>query len=203
MGLCAYTVKKEQGRQRYDWDPQTPETIGQSVVLAVLFLFVGTAAGTIFCNHMSMEMKNTLEQWFAGIFAPAELSAVDYYSLFAGVLKKRFVWILVGILICQTSLSGIICYASAVCVSFQAAVIVCALTMHSGVSGILLFFGLVFPQGIFYALAAYLVWIVVREPVRGNEQSRILSMILLTALGIAAETLINPEVSAGVFRFFS
>ena len=148
-------------------------------------------------------MKNTLEQWFTGIFAPAELSSVDYYSLFAGVLKKRFVWILVGILICQTSLSGIICYASAVCVSFQAAVIVCALTMHSGVSGILLFFGLVFPQGIFYALAAYLVWIVVREPVRGNEQSRILSMILLTALGIAAETLINPEVSAGVFHFFS
>ena len=49
------------------------------------FLFVGTAAGTIFCNHMSMEMKNTLEQWFAGIFAPAELSSVDYYSLFAGV----------------------------------------------------------------------------------------------------------------------
>ena len=159
------------------------------------FLFVGTAAGTIFCNHMSMEMKNTLEQWFAGIFAPAELSSVDYYSLFAGILKKRFVWILVGILICQTSLSGIICYASAV--------IVCALTMHSGFSGILLFFGLVFPQGIFYALAAYLLWIVVREPVRGNEQSRILSMILLTALGIAAETLINPEVSAGVFRFFS
>ena len=120
------------------------------------FLFVGTAAGTIFCNHMSMEMKNTLEQWFAGIFAPAELSSVDYYSLFAGILKKRFVWILVGILICQTSLSGIICYASAVCVSFQASVIVCALTMHSGFSGILLFFGLVFPQGIFYALAACL-----------------------------------------------
>ena len=72
------------------------------------FLFVGTAAGTIFCNHMSMEMKNTLEQWFAGIFAPAELSSVDYYSLFAGILKKRFVWILVVILICQTSLSCII-----------------------------------------------------------------------------------------------
>lgn len=41
MGLCAYTVKKEQGRQRYDWDPQTPETIGQSVVLAVLFYLLG------------------------------------------------------------------------------------------------------------------------------------------------------------------
>ena len=126
------------------------------------------------------------------------LSLQSHYEMAAG---RGFAGL--GILICQTSLSGIICYASAVCVSFQAAVIVCALTMHSGFSGILLFFGLVFPQGIFYALAAYLLWIVVREPVRGNEQSRILSMILLTALGIAAETLINPEVSAGVFRFFS
>ena len=188
MGLCAYTVKKEQGRQRYDWDPQTPETIGQSVVLAVLFFICWDCSGNDF-----LQSHEHGDEEYAGTMV----------CLFAGILKKRFVWILVGILICQTSLSGIICYASAVCVSFQASVIVCALTMHSGFSGILLFFGLVFPQGIFYALAAYLLWIVVREPVRGNEQSRILSMILLTALGIAAETLINPEVSAGVFRFFS
>ena len=99
--------------------------------------------------------------------------------------------------------SRILFYAGAVYLAFTSAVTVCALTMHAGGYGILRFFGLIFPQGIFYALAAYLLWIVVREPVRGNEQSRILSMILLTALGIAAETLINPEVSAGVFRFFS
>ena len=166
------------------------------------FLFVGTAAGTIFCNHMSMEMKNTLEQWFAGILAPAELSSVDYYSLFAGVLKKRFVWILVGILICQTSLSGIICYASAVCVSFQAAVIVCALTMHSGFSGILLFFGLVFPQGIFYALAGYLLWTVVSEPVDGKEKLRSWAMIIFMILGILTEIFMNPRISALVFCFF-
>ena len=48
MELCAYTVKKEQGRQRYDWDPQTPETIGQSVVLAVLFFILGDRSGDSF-----------------------------------------------------------------------------------------------------------------------------------------------------------
>ena len=48
MGLCAYTVKKEQGRQRYDWDPQTPETIGQSVVLAVLFFICWDCSGNDF-----------------------------------------------------------------------------------------------------------------------------------------------------------
>ena len=166
MGLCAYTVKKEQGRQRYDWDPQTPETIGQSVVLAVLFFICWDCSGNDF-----LQSHEHGDEEYAGTMVCGDLCTCGY--------------------------------ASAVCVSFQASVIVCALTMHSGFSGILLFFGLVFPQGIFYALAAYLLWIVVREPVRGNEQSRILSMILLTALGIAAETLINPEVSAGVFRFFS
>ena len=203
MGLCAYTVKKEQGRQRYDWDPQTPETIGQSVVLAVLFFICWDCSGNDFLQsheHGDEEYAGTMvcgDLCACGAVVSGLLQPVRRHSEEALCVDPG------GILICQTSLSGIICYASAVCVSFQASVIVCALTMHSGFSGILLFFGLVFPQGIFYALAAYLLWIVVREPVRGNEQSRILSMILLTALGIAAETLINPEVSAGVFRFFS
>ena len=167
------------------------------------FLFSGAMIGTVFCNRMSTEMKSMLESWFSGILTPAEMISADRYSLFVGVVKKRYVWILLGILVCQTFFSRILFYAGAVYLAFTSAVTVCALTMHAGGYGILRFFGLIFPQGIFYALAAYLVWSVVREPVRGNEQSRILSMILLTGLGIAAETLINPEVSAGVFHFFS
>mgnify|MGYP000935314564 CR=1 FL=1 len=181
MGLCAYTVKKEQGRQRYDWDPQTPETIGQSVVLAVLFFICWDCSGNDF-----LQSHEHGDEEYAGTMVCGDPCACG--AVVGGLLQP--------VRRCAED-------ASAVCVSFQASVIVCALTMHSGFSGILLFFGLIFPQGIFYALAAYLLWIVVREPVRGHEQSRILSMILLTALGIAAETLINPEVSAGVFRFFS
>ena len=202
MGLCAYTVKKEQGRQRYDWDPQTPETIGQSVVLAVLFFICWDCSGNDF-----LQSHEHGDEEYAGTMVCGDLCACG--AVVSGLLQpvrrhsEEALCVDPGGDPDLPDVAGIICYASAVCVSFQASVIVCALTMHSGFSGILLFFGLIFPQGIFYALAAYLLWIVVREPVRGNEQSRILSMILLTALGIAAETLINPEVSAGVFRFFS
>ena len=63
MGLCAYTVKKEQGRQRYDWDPQTPETIGQSVVLAVLFFICWDCSGNDFLQsheHGDEEYAGTM-----------------------------------------------------------------------------------------------------------------------------------------------
>ena len=63
MGLCAYTVKKEQWRQRYDWDPQTPETIGQSVVLAVLFFICWDCSGNDFLQsheHGDEEYARTM-----------------------------------------------------------------------------------------------------------------------------------------------
>ena len=166
------------------------------------FLFVGTVSGTVFFNHMSAEMKNTLEKWFVGIFTPTELSSVDGYSLFVGVLKKRFVWVLMGLLLCRTSLSQIFYYAVSFYLAFKAAVVICVLTMHGGISGIMLFLGLIFPQGIFYALAAYLLWIGIREPVYGNEKIRFLSMSVYMALGIAAEIFVGPGVSAAAFRIF-
>ena len=49
-------------------------------------------------------MKSTLESWFSGILTSSEIVSADRYSLFVGVLKKRFVWILLGILICQAVL---------------------------------------------------------------------------------------------------
>ena len=60
MGLCAYTVKKEQGRQRYDWDPQTPETIGQSVVLAVLFFICWDCSGNDFLQSQRSQRDPAL-----------------------------------------------------------------------------------------------------------------------------------------------
>ena len=77
-----------------------------------------------------------------------------------------------------------------------------ALTMHAGGYGILRFFGLIFPQGIFYALAGYLLWTVVSEPVDGKEKLRSWAMIIFMMLGILTEIFINPRISALVFCFF-
>ena len=158
--------------------------------------------GTVFCNRMSTEMKSMLESWFSGILTPAEMISADRYSLFVGVVKKRYVWILLGILVCQTFFSRIMFYAGAVYLAFTSAVTVCALTMHAGGYGILRFFGLIFPQGIFYALAGYLLWTVVSEPVDGKEKLRSWAMIIFMILGILTEIFMNPRISALVFCFF-
>nr|WP_147355009.1 MULTISPECIES: hypothetical protein [unclassified Clostridium] len=147
-------------------------------------------------------MKSMLESWFSGILTPAEMISADRYSLFVGVVKKRYVWILLGILVCQTLFSRILFYAGAVYLAFTSAVTVCALTMHAGGYGILRFFGLIFPQGIFYALAGYLLWTVVSEPVDGKEKLRSWAMIIFMMLGILTEIFINPRISALVFCFF-
>ncbi|MBS5509842.1 MAG: hypothetical protein KHX30_00665 [Clostridium sp.] len=143
-----------------------------------------------------------LESWFSGILTPAEMISADRYSLFVGVVKKRYVWILLGILVCQTLFSRILFYAGAVYLAFTSAVTVCALTMHAGGYGILRFFGLIFPQGIFYALAGYLLWTVVSEPVDGKEKLRSWAMIIFMILGILTEIFMNPRISALVFCFF-
>ena len=98
--------------------------------------------------------------------------------------------------------SRILFYAGAVYLAFTSAVTVCALTMHAGGYGILRFFGLIFPQGIFYALAGYLLWTVVSEPVDGKEKLRSWAMIIFMILGILTEIFMNPRISALVFCFF-
>lgn len=164
------------------------------------FLFLGTVFGTVFCNKMNVEMKNTLESWFSGILTSSEIVSSDRYSLFVGVVKKRFVWILLGILICQAVFARILFYVGAAYLAFRSAVAVCALTMHAGGYGILRFFGLVFPQGIFYALAGYLLWIMVVESADGKEKIRLWTMGLFMVLGIISEIFVNPVFSALIFR---
>ena len=119
-------------RHRRFWDSQ--------MFWLSFFLFLGTVLGTVFFNKMSAEMKSTLESWFSGILTSSEIVSADRYSLFVGVLKKRFVWILLGILICQAVFARILFYAGAVYLAFTSAIAVCVLTMHAGIYGILRFF---------------------------------------------------------------
>lgn len=118
-------------RHRRFWDSQ--------MFWLSFFLFLGTVLGTVFFNKMSAEMKSTLESWFSGILTSSEIVSADRYSLFVGVLKKRFVWILLGILICQAVFARILFYAGAVYLAFTSAIAVCVLTMHAGIYGSALF----------------------------------------------------------------
>ena len=165
-------------------------------------LFSGTVLGTVFCNKMSAEMKSTLASWFSGILTSSEIMSMDRYSLFAGVLKKRLVWILLGLLICQAFFARILLYTGAMYLAFTSSVAVCALTMHTGGYGILRFFGLILPQGFFYASAGYLLWRVAEKTADGGEKIRLWTMAFFMILGIVSEIFINPAFSALIFRVF-
>lgn len=104
--------------------------------------------------------KAHIESWFSGILTSSEIVSADRYSLFVGVLKKRFVWILLGILICQAVFARILFYAGAVYLAFTSAIAVCVLTMHAGIYGILRFSDLYFRRDSFihWRLTFYGSW---------------------------------------------
>ena len=112
-----------------------------------------------------------LESWFSGILTPAEMISADRYSLFVGVVKKRYVWILLGILVCQTFFSRILFLrgGSLSCIYFRGHRLrtddACGRLRDSAL------LRLIFPQGIFYALAGYLLWTVVSELWTGKKNS--------------------------------
>ena len=167
-----------------------------------IFLFLGAVSGTVFCNRMSDEMKDVLGTYLSGILVSSELAAVDRYSLCVGVLKKRFVWILIGIFIYRASYPGIFFGIASFYLAFTASAAICILTMHAGASGILHFAGLVLPQGIFYVTAAYLLWIGIWKEDRQEERGRIGACLLLVLAGVLAEVFLNPEFSAWMFQTF-
>ena len=130
-------------------------------------------------------MKSTLESWFSGILTSSEIVSADRYSLFVGVSEKTVCVDFIGNSdlpgsFCQnpvlrgSSLSGIYIRNRCLCVDDAVREFI----------GVLRFFGLVFPQGFFYTLAAYLLWIMVVEQADGKEKIRLWMMIFFMVLGI-------------------
>ena len=148
-------------------------------------------------------MKSMLESWFSGILTPAEMISADRYSLFVGVVKKRYVWILLGILVCQTFFRGSCLRGGSLsCIYFRGH----RLRTDDACgrfSGILRFFGLIFPQGIFFMLLRVIccgpwfrnLWRERETPFLGYDH--------FMMLGILTEIFMNPSVSALVFWSFS
>lgn len=181
-------------RHRRFWDSQ--------MFWLSFFLFLGTVLGTVFFNKMSAEMKSTLESWFSGILTSSEIVSADRYSLFVGVLKKRFVWILLGILICQAVFARILFYAGAVYLAFTSAIAVCVLTRCCGNLWDPALFRTCISAGILLYTGGLLLWIMVVEQADGKEKIRLWMMVFFMVLGIISEIFINPNFSALIFQLF-
>ena len=160
------------------------------------FLLLGSVSGSIFCNFMNEEMKQGLVVTEQTVVTAASLAKIDYGQLFLRIAPKR-IWTLILIFLASAvSMAPALLMLVAGYWGFSMSVMICSLTMGTGFAGIEKYAVLMFPHGVIYLVAGYvLLWWM---PSNGKRLT-VLSMMFLSAVvlvGAAAETIINPWVVA-------
>ena len=124
-----------------------------------LFLILGSIAGSLFCNLINEGMKEQLLELEGSMVSASALMKMDLAELFFRVLWKRQRELFVLLLFSMTR-TAVYCYmAASVYIGFSVSVLVSALTMQSGLRGIVDFVALTCPQSIIYGGVFYiLVW---------------------------------------------
>lgn len=160
------------------------------------FLILGAVFGSVFCNAMSGDMKQNLTASGQSMITGSVLLDIDLRGLFARILFKRLRVLMTVFLISFTPAAIPIFMGLSVLTGFSAAVMVCTLTMESGLSALWKYVLLIFPQCLFYIPVLYLlVWWLPAQ----KKRLTVVSMAALTAivlLGAAVESFVNPWLLA-------
>lgn len=181
---------------------------------------VGVFAG-IFCMNLgkSMLLENTglLDEYSLYYM---KYATVDSTALFYYVLKQRLGYILILAILATTYLGFVICcivsLGCGICVgSFLGAAV-----LRYGIKGILLVFGGVFPQFLFYvpAMIAMLLWcrriyrMIYLDRALGRDGTRsfifsksilqLLLIVVVFVLGCILESFLNPSIFKGILNIF-
>ena len=158
------------------------------------FLIIGTVLGSIFCNCMNSEMKMELYVAERNLISRASLAQTDFGELFLHLLFRRF-WQLMLACVCSTTFAAPFLFmVGAGYLGFSTAIIVCSLTMSTGIQGIWKYLLLLFPQCLFYIPAMYILfwW----RPSRRKHLtiSSAFLLFVIVVFGIFAEAYLNPRV---------
>lgn len=161
-------------------------------------MILGAAVGSVFCNRMDSQMKEELKAVEGSMVTAAVLLKMDFMGLFFTVLRKRLGELFFLFLIAMTQAAPLFFLGISAYLGFSVSVMVCALTMDGGLSGIVRYLALVFPQMFFYGAVFYVAawWM----PARGKRLTLPAAAVLTAAviLGAAAETFVNPWVVAWI-----
>lgn len=161
-----------------------------------LFLLVGSVCGSIFCNVMSAEMKRELQISVQSMSIHVVLQNTDRVWYFLQTAVKRLRELMFLFLISYAPCSALLFMVLMLFAGFSAAVTVCALTMDSGISGIIRCLCLAFPHGLFYIPVLYIsAWWMPLKKRRLTAMSAA-ALALFVVLGAAAESFINPGFTA-------
>ena len=158
------------------------------------FLLFGAAAGSFFCNSMDQEMKMEVYMAEQDLLNRASLTGADFGDLFLRLLPQRLWQLMLAFLISVTSISQILFIAAAGFLGFSVSVLICSLTMSSGILGLWKYLLLIFPHGILYLPAIYIIlwWM----PLKKKQLTLFSAFFLcgIVALGVFLEAYLNPWV---------
>ncbi|MBR6615716.1 MAG: hypothetical protein IKK95_07125 [Lachnospiraceae bacterium] len=159
-----------------------------------LFLLSGSVAGTLFCNQMSEEMKQELVLLGQHSVSEGMLDELDHWELLLQIAPGR-VWGLVLLMLVSTTPMAEWCMRFvAGYMGFSNAVIICALTMASGIRGLLQYMILLFPQCICYISVGYLLFWWMPAKAKRFTLISILALIAMVCTGALLECLVNPQL---------
>lgn len=157
-----------------------------------LFMISGAILGSVFCNAMSVEMKQELLLQEKAFLSATVLADMKLETLFLRILPKRLCMLLILFLISASPYAYVLFLLAAGYAGFTAAILICPLTMSAGALGIWNYMLLLFPHGIVYGFVAYLfIWWMMPDG-RRLRVSAVLILISVTIIGVAAESFVNP-----------
>lgn len=142
--------------------------------------------------------KEALRDAGSGMVTAAMLLKLDFMGLFFTVLRKRLGEAFCLILFSMTPAAPFLFMGTAAYLGFSTAVTVSALTMGSGLSGIFRYLALVLPQAVPYMAVFYVTAWWMEEEKKKMTAPAALALVLAAVLGAAAESFVNPWITAWI-----
>lgn len=171
-----------------------------SLIFGLSFsMLLGAVCGSIFCNVVSADMKQALQLSVQSMINECIFQDVSTAALLGRIFWNRFKMLFFLFLISSVPAAGYFRLMIMGYWGFSSAVFLCALTMNAGLMGIVHYFILMFPHGIFYITVGYLLfwWMPVKGKNLTAPSAAFLTAVVLS--GAALESLWNPWIAAFCF----
>lgn len=158
------------------------------------FLLFGAVAGSVFCNSMDTGMKMEVYVAEQDLINRASLAGTDFGDLLLRLLPQRLWQLMLAFIISVTSISRFLLIIAAGYLGFSVSVMVCSLTMSAGILGLWKYLLLIFPHGILYIPAIYIMlwWMPMKKKHLTFSSAILLTVIVI--MGVLLEAYLNPWV---------
>ena len=163
--------------------------------LLIVYLVVGFFVGVVYENIVAKTKVVTLDLFFQNNLQLYLETNIVTNKYFVYVLRERFILFLGIALLGYFRWKKLLAVVLSAVTGFLIGVLVILAVLQLGFGGVLLCMACLFPQGLFYGMAAYLVIIYWHSyPKQRWNQIKSVFVLVMLGLGIIVEVYVNPFV---------